>query len=406
MKIGTVLPWFPSYASGESILAVFVHRELKRLVERGNEAVVITVRRPGMPEFEEMDGIQVYRFPSLAVPRIRYDVPNLVKLTRLITGVTRHHGLDLVQFVNSDFLTSVPVIYLQNKLGIPAVVVVNGLPGISWFSGDRFIDGLGRVYTKFVGLRIIKSADGVRLLQSPNCEELARLGVDRDRMRVIHRGIDTAVFRPGYDKSGIRAELGLTDDDFLVLWVGRLVNPVAMKGTRHLIDAVKELVPAYRNLKLVMVGDGNGRQKNEQWAESIKDNVIFTGFRSDVYRLMSAADVFVLPSLCEGCPNVVLEASASGIPVIASRVGAVPDLIEDGNTGIIVKPGSSAEIKQGLIKLIEDPVLRRGMGQRAWQRMERDFTWDAICQKLEGFYRETIDRYQGRGIKGTEPSVL
>jgi len=402
-NIGTVLPWFPSHAAGESILAVFVYRELKRLVERGNEAVVITVRRPGMPEFEVMDGIQVYRFPSCAVRQLRYELPNFPRLNRLIADISKRHKLDIIQFVNSDFLTSIPAIYIGKRTGLPVVVVVNGLPGISWFTGNWLIDKMGWIYTNLIGRRIIKSSDGVRLLQSPIFDELAGMGVQRNRMKVIHRGIDTGVFHPSYDKMEVRAELGLKEEDFVVLWVGRLVKPVEMKGTRHLIEAVKELVPLYGNLKLVLVGDGNGRAKNEEWVRSIKDRVIFTGFRSDTYRLMSAADVLVLPSLGEGCPNVVLEASACGTPVIASRVGAVPDLIEDGRTGIIVSPSSSEEIKQALIQLIEDPSLIKGMGERARERMEKEFTWDAICEKLEGFYLEVINNYQRRDSnKGRE----
>lgn len=396
MNIGTVLPWFPSYASGESILAVFVYRELRRLVERGNEVVVITVQRTGMPAFEVMDGIQIYRFLSYSVPQVRYDIPPFTKLTHLIVDIANKHKLDLVQFVNSDFLTSIPALYIKRQINLPVVVVVNGLPGISWFSGNWIIDRFGWVYTNLIGKRIIKSADGVRLLQSPLYDDLARFGIDRSRMRAIHRGIDTSVFHPGYDNSEVRAELGLKEEDFFVLWVGRLVKPVKMKGTKYLIEAVKELIPLYKNLKLVLVGDGNGRGENEEWAKSIRNNAVFTGYRSDVYRFMSAADVFVLPSLCEGCPNVVLEASACGRPVIASRVGAVPDLIEDGKTGIIVSPKSVVEIRQALTQLIEDPHLRLEMGERARERMEKEFTIDAICQKLEGFYREVIGEYAKR----------
>ncbi len=394
MNIGTVLPWFPSHASGEAIIAVFIYRELRRLVERGNRVVVITVQRAGMPAFEVMDGIQVYRFPSYSIPQVRYDIPPFIKLTRLIADIASKHKLDLVQFVNSDFLTSIPALYIKRKIDLPVVVLVNGLPGTSWFTGNWVIDRFGWVYTNLIGKRIIKSADGVRLLQSPLYDDLSRFGIDRNRMRAIHRGVDTSIFHPGYDKSEIRAELGLKEDDFFVLWVGRLAKPVEMKGTKYLIEAVKELIPVYKNLKLVLVGDGNGRRENEEWARNIKGSVVFTGYRSDVYRFMSAADVFVLSSLCEGCPNVVLEASACGTPVVASRVGAVPDLIEDGKTGIIVSPKSVAEIRQALTRLIEEPSLRLGMGERARERMKEEFTIDAICQKLEGFYQETIETHK------------
>lgn len=393
MNIGTVIPWFPSFASGETISAIFTYRELKRLVNRGNEVVVITVQRAGMPAFEVMDGIVVYRFPSYIIPKIRYDMPHFIKLNRLISNVSNDHKLDLVVFFSSDFLTSIPSLYIKRKIDLPTVVVVNGLPGISWFTSDGVVDRFGWVYTNSIGKRIIKSADGLRLLHSSLYDDLSRFGIDGNRMRVIHRGVDTDIFNPRYDKAEVRAELGLKEEDFFILYVGRLVKPIEMKGTGYMIEAVKDLVPIYKNLKLVLVGDGDGREKNEELAKSIS-SVIFTGYRSDVYRFMSAADALVLPSLCEGCPNVVLEACACGAPVVASRVGAVPELIEDGKTGIIVSPRSVIEIKQALTQLIENPSLRRIMGEKARERMEKYFTLDTICEKLEGFYQETIKTYE------------
>jgi glycosyltransferase involved in cell wall biosynthesis len=105
---------------------------------------------------------------------------------------------------------------------------------------------------------------------------------------------------------------------------------------------------------------------------------------------MSAADVLVLPSLSEGCPVVVLEASASGIPVIASRVGGVPDLIDDGKTGIIVNPKNILDLEQALLKLKNNSELKLEMGKRARERVASEFTWDKICDKLETFYSEVI----------------
>jgi glycosyltransferase involved in cell wall biosynthesis len=170
------------------------------------------------------------------------------------------------------------------------------------------------------------------------------------------------------------------------------VNPIEMKGAGYLIQAVKGLVPEHKNLKLVIVGDGDARAKHERMAGSIQENVIFTGFRNDVCNLMSAADVFVLPSLSEGCPVVVLEASACGVPVIATGVGGVPDLVDNGNTGIVVKPRSVAELSQAILQMMGNPDLRSEMGRKGRERIEQRFTWDTTCSKLEEFYSELIER--------------
>lgn len=393
MNIGTVIPWFPSPSLAGSFLGNFQYSQSKKLVEMGHNVVVIAIRRPGMPEFENIDGISVYRLPAYTIPRIRYDMPNFIRLTGLISDICLRHQLGLVEFFSSDFLTSIPAIYIKKKIDRPVVVVVNGLPGISWFSGSRLIDVMSRIYTNLVGMRVIKSADGLRLLQDSLHNDLSRFGIDKNRMKTIHQGVDIGIFYPRRDNL-VRTELGFSKEDFLVLYVGRLVKPLEMKGTRYLIEAVRDLLPVYRNIKLVFVGDGDGRAENEELAGAIKNSVRFTGYRNDVYNFMSAADVLVLPSLSEGCPVVVLEAGACGTPVIATRVGAVPELIEDGKTGIIISPRSPEEIKRALVHLLENPSLRQRMGEQARVRMEERFTWDATCKKLEGLYQEVINNYK------------
>lgn len=391
LKIGTVIPWFPSHVSGEKLLGIFYYRQAKKLVEMGHEIFIITIQRPNMPKFEIMDGISVYRFPSYTISKIRYEIPHFPKLTQIIKKVCNEHKLDVLEFFSQDFLTSIPALYIKKKINIPITVTVNGLPGISWFSGDRIIDGVGYVYTNLIGKEIIKAADGVRLLSSSLYDDLLKFGVDGGRMRAICMGIDTTIFHPYYNGYDVRKELRIKEDDVFVLFVGRLIK---MKGTEYLIEAVRDLVPKYGNLKLVMVGDGDAREENERMARSIKGNVIFTGYRSDTYRFMCASDIVVLPSMCEGCPNVVLEAMACGTPVIASRVGAVPDVIQNGKTGIIIEWKNIDELKRALTQLVEDPSLTEKMGERARERIEKEFTWDAICKKLEGFYQETIETYK------------
>jgi len=390
MNILTVIPWFPSFSTGYNFEGIFQYHQSKKLVEKGNKVVILAIQKPGMPKYEIIDGISVYRFPAYTIPKIRYFVPRLFTLNRMIINLCQEHKIDVIDFFSSDFLTTLPAIYIKKKSHVPTVVVVNGLPGISWFTGSRIIDNFGFVYTHLIGKFLIKSADGVRLLHSGLLHDLSKLGIKFNHVESINQGVNTDTFYPQPDSLSVRASLGIGNDEFLVLFVGRLVYPLEMKGTPFLIDAIKPLVKDNKKIKLVFVGDGDGRKANEKLTESIKNNVIYTGRRQDVNRFMSAADVLVLPSLSEGCPVVVLEASACGTPVIASRVGGVPDLIEDYKTGIITKPRSSSEITQALVKMMDNPELRLKMGKMAKERIELEFTWDRICNKLESFYSEVI----------------
>ena len=389
LKIGMVIPWFPSNVSGEKLLGIFYYRQAKKLVEMGHEIFIITIQRPNMPKFEIMDGISVYRFPSYTISKIGYEIPNFLKLTQIIKKVCNEHKLDVLEFATPDFLTSIPALYIKKWINIPIIVTVNGLPGISWFSGNKIVDGVGYLYTNLIGKRIIKAGDGVRLLSSSLYDNLLKFGVDGERMKTIHRGVDTTVFHPYYNGYDVRKELGIREKDFFILFVGRLIK---MKGVEYLIRAVKDLIPLYTNLKLGIVGDGDAREEYERMASSIKENVIFTGYSSDAYRFMCAADIVVLPSLCEGCPNIVLEAMACGTPVIASRVGAVQDIIENDRTGIIVEQKDVEGLKKTLVRLIEDQELARKMGEGGRERVEKEFTWDAVCKKLEKFYKDTLER--------------
>ena len=390
VKLGVVLPWFPSQATGQLTEAVFIRRELKRLVERGNQVVVMAARRSGIEEYEEMDGIPVYRFPTYVLPGLRYDMPHFSRLERMIVGICYKYDLEVIDFVNSQFLTSVPAWRIKKLVNVSTVVTVNGLPGINWFSGVRSVDILGSLHTRFIGKRIIKSADGVRLLAKDMLPWIKGFGVPEKKMQVILRSVDIETFRPSTDHDTIRSEFGLSPDDFMVLWVGRLVHPLKMKGVNYLLEAVDDVISVHPNVRLVVVGDGDGREETEKAARTIGKRVIFTGVRNDVPNFMRTANVLVLPSMGEGCPNVVLEAIASGIPVIASRVGAVPELVIDGHNGFIVPPGKAHDITAAIVKLLENRQLGKDMGIQGRLHAEKQFSQDIICTKLEQFYAEIV----------------
>jgi len=110
--------------------------------------------------------------------------------------------------------------------------------------------------------------------------------------------------------------------------------------------------------------------------------------------LMNISDIFVLPSLSEGAANVVMEASASGLPVIATEVGEVPRIVLDGKTGILVKPKDIDGLVNALKKLIDNPLLAKEMEEAGRKRMEEEYSWDIICKKIENAYQEVIDRYR------------
>jgi glycosyltransferase involved in cell wall biosynthesis len=199
-----------------------------------------------------------------------------------------------------------------------------------------------------------------------NIEAFVRsTGRDPDRMSVIHTGVQLERFHPRESREGVRDELGYTSKDLVIGTVARLDDE--RKGIRDFLQAAARIQPVTDDARFLIVGEGVHRAEYEQLAAElgVDNRVTFTGWRADVPRLLDAMDVFVMPSLFEGGPTSVLEAMAMALPVVATRVGMVPEVIDDGVTGLTVPPGDSVAIASALEELLGNPSLRHSLGTAA-----------------------------------------
>jgi len=393
MKICQIVPWFPSMnpTTLESRQGIFEYRQIVKLNERGHEFKIISVKWSGQSDYEKINNnIEVYRIPYL-FSRIRYPIPNFIKLTNKIEEACNDWHPDIIVYNHMEYLTALPSLYLQNRIKAPVIVTIDSLPGVTWFCGNKIIDTVGYLHSMLIGKRIFKAADGIQFLSSELYNCIPKLNINANKVFVITRGVDTERFKPRNGKDSLRKEFGVKEDDIVILYVGRLD---LVKGVNYLLQTAKELIPNYKNTKFLIVGDGSLRGEYEAFAKSFSDNIFFTGFRGDVSELMNISDVFVLPSLSEGAANVVMEASASGLPVIATEVGEVPQIVLNGKTGILIKPKEVNDLVYALEKLIENPLLSKKMGEIGRKRMEEEYSWEIICKKIENAYQEVIDRYR------------
>ena len=221
---------------------------------------------------------------------------------------------------------------------------------------------------------------------------LARdLNLPRDVIGVITNGVDTEFHAPGKDRDGTRKELGLPADRQVLLAVGNL-KPI--KGHQVLLEAVQSLGGESERLTTVFVGDDYLDGSLQQWtARHLSDrDVRFVGLREDVRPWYQAADIFVLPSLWEGMSNALLEAMSSGLPVIATRVGGNPDVIEDGLSGMMVEAESSAALCAAIRRLMNDTELRSDLGRAARERVRRRFSLERSIAAYAGRYRRLAER--------------
>ena len=217
--------------------------------------------------------------------------------------------------------------------------------------------------------------------------------ISAERLRVIYNGVDTIRFAPRLAvRLRVRQELGLPADCLVLGTVGRLV-PIKDHGT--LLKAAALLASQGANVRVVLVGAGSQRDAlQKQAAEDVhlSGRVIFTGASDNIPDLLNAMDVFVLPSLGEGMSNTVLEAMASALPVLATRVGGNPELIEDGRSGFLFAPGDVAGLAGQLQRLLQQPTLRQEIGAAARERVVSLFSLEHMIAEYRNLYRELAMR--------------
>jgi glycosyltransferase involved in cell wall biosynthesis len=225
-------------------------------------------------------------------------------------------------------------------------------------------------------------------------------GAPASRVRVVPNGIARSFGANAVRGRSRRWEWGLRDRDVVVGYVG---NIVPHKGLRRLIEAVSRSVQRDR-FYLVVVGSGPDEAACRQLAldRGLSTRINFLGWRShdETEEILGACDVLALPSSIEGLPYVILEAMASRLPVLAGRVYGIPEVVEDGVTGILVDPGSVDEITAGLDRLAGDSALRAAMGGAGRARFERHFTLERQVRRMEQLYESLL-----RGVANREVSV-
>jgi len=170
--------------------------------------------------------------------------------------------------------------------------------------------------------------------------------------------------------------------------VGAVSRLAWKKGIRHLLEATPRILEAVPDAHVVIAGDGPLRSELEAQAAAlgVRDRVLFLGSRPDTIALMAAFDVFVLPSVVEGMSNALLEAMAVGRPVVATDVGGNPEVVVDGETGLIVPPNDPHQLAASIQKLLEAPELAAEMGAAGRQRVIERYQIDVMTRRIEELY--------------------
>jgi len=319
------------------------------------------------------------KYCNIVVDGERIKYMNPIKNLRQVHNLFRNHQFDLIH--THGYRADVIGYMAARTLNVPIIATCHGfIPNdaklMLYNSMDRFV-------LKHFN-RIIAVSSGIR-------NDLLTSGVKEENISVVPNAVnmnhDDHIVR---DLRHAKRELmGWNAKHFVIGYVGRLSEE---KGLGYLIDAVSDLIKLNVPVKLAVIGEGDQEEKLRHMSEQkcIDNSVSFLGFQKEVHSWLPAFDSFILPSLMEGTPMAMLEAMLIGLPVVASSVGGIPDVIKSGENGILVQSGKPEEIADAINRLYEDQEFRYKIGMRARQTVQMRYNIREWIKNIEFEYRKVV----------------
>ena len=369
----------------------------------GDRVTVLTPHAPEVPEAWEEDGVTVrsFRYAPASMELIGYsrslsadERPRLgaALVTPLyLLGSARALRAELARrsydLVHAHWVVPNGVSARRASAGVPLAI---GLHGSDVFMAEK------------AGARTLARAALARARLLTGCspelvDRVCALGFPEEKARVIPYGVDVTTFFPGPDRSGTwRRDLGIPDAATVVVSVGRMVTK---KGYQVLLPELGELLHRHPEVHFVLGGTGDRLEEFRRAAAGWAGRVHFPGvvMRDRLPDLYRAADLFVLPAVhdpkgnVDGLPNVILEAMASGLPVVASEISGIPLAVRHGREGLLVPEKDGVALREALSELIGDAEARTRMGAAARHRAEAELTWDVVAARYRTAYVETLE---------------
>ncbi len=271
--------------------------------------------------------------------------------------------------------------------GVP--IVIHTVHGFAFHGSESF---MRRKLFTWLERWAAHFADKLIVISNPLREWGLSLNIGKRQQYVtIYSGIEIDKFRVGVDVIQKKKELGINKDDLVLgvaskLWEG--------KGHRCILHALKQIIVKIPKVKLLFVGEGPLQEELAHLTNQLglSDFVIFTGFRDDIPEVTATFDVAILASFFEGMGRVLLEAMAQGKPVVATRVGGIPDVVDDEVTGILVPPHDVSALSGAMIRLLENKELRIKMGQAGSNKIDVKFTALMMVEQIQAVYEDAISQ--------------
>lgn len=375
---------------------IFVHEQVKALRDRGHDVRVVSPKGwapPGLSRWssyrdvvpeDAVDDVVVHYPRKLTLPGGRLGHRNADAFLLGIRGTVRRiHAEWPIDVIHAHMM--VPdgwaAARMGHELGVPAV-------GTAHRADVLDVPAQGAKARMRVA-EAIQTLDAVVTVSRAIGDAADAIARPRRPITVVPNGADAQVFMPR-DHAEARRRLGIPPEGPVISYVGKLVP---RKGVDTLVEAMGILAARSAGApRLVMAGIGGMREPLEQRAAElgVADRITWLGKvpHDDVGWVMSAGDVFVLPSLSEGLPTVVCEAMACGLPVVATAVDGTPEIVDDPATGLLVQPHDAGGLAAALARVLDHPDMARAMAAEALRRSEAEYTWAANARRMEQVYAQ------------------
>jgi len=370
---------------------IFIHDLARYLRKAGHDIIVVAPHYPGSEKKEKLNGIPIrrfrYAFPA-SQQRLAYGGFGKIEnpavalqlfpyvLGMLIQGITSMKEFD------ADLLVSFWT-FPQALVGVLLKWLFNKPLMIRVFSADLLTAKRIGFFMEPLFTRLFATSDGVLPNSNYTKRLMPQIQALMDKTVTIREGIDLDRFKP--------TTVFKPSDTKKLLTVARLVE---RKGIKYLLYAMRNVIQRNLNVKLFIVGEGPERQALEKLAQqlSLQKHVTFTGWVSEE-KLVShyaSSDIFILPSTEEALGLVLLEAMSMGLPVVASNVGGIPEIVIDHETGILTPPGDPNALADSIVFLLGNPSMCSAYGKKGRQHVIKNFTWDRIAGYFEKAFHETL----------------
>lgn len=352
---------------------------LKHLSRADFEAYVCALQsKDGNPMEDEIR--------ALGVPVDCMDIKHLRDwnaLPRLIKYLKKN-DVDLVhtQLEFANILGNISARFLH----LPSVCTIHVMPSLDVKAKSKLHQKLEWYVLNYFCNRVISVSEEAREYH------LHISGASASQVSTIYNGIDLSSFSSlerELERANVRAELGIPSDANLLTTVA-VLRP--QKGIQFMIRAMSTVLASNPNTYYLVAGNGSHREALMEEVNNLGlgDRVIFPGMRKDVPRLLTASDVFILPTLTEALPTVLAEAMAAKLPIIASRVGGVPEMITNGQNGCLVEPEDEEGLARACIDLLASSEKRVAMGAEGWRIVNQKFNIEKQVDQLEALYLDQL----------------